>query len=55
MNVILTAAVWRALRAVIAGWIASTYAHNIWYAPVILAVAKALRDKYPGKFEWLPV
>ena len=27
----------------------------LWLGPVILALSKALRDKYPGKFEWLPL
>lgn len=55
MNKLLVAAGLRALRVAVATWLATQVAHNIWYAPVIVAAGKALRDQFPGKFEWLIV
>ena len=46
----------RAVRAAVATWLASAVANNIWYAPIIIAVGKALRDRFPGAVEkWLPI
>lgn len=55
MSKLLISALIRAARSAIAVWVASTYAQNIWYAPVLLAVGKAIRDKFPGKADWLPI
>ena len=55
MNRLLIATLMRAVRSAVAVWIASQVANNVWYAPIILAASKALRDKFPGKLEWLPV
>lgn len=27
----------------------------VWLLPVFLSLSKALRDKWPGKLEWLPI
>ena len=56
MSKLLNSVVWRAVRSALAIWVASAVAHNVWYAPVILAVGKALREKFPGKVtDWLPI
>lgn len=34
------------------------YQGNVWYisaTPLIQTAAKALREKYPGKFDWVPL
>lgn len=51
----LAPAVIRGVRTSIAVWLATQIAGNVWWAPVALALSKVLRDKYPGKFEWLPI
>jgi hypothetical protein len=40
------------------GVLATVYGQNQYYialTPVLAALGKALRDLFPGKFEWLPV
>lgn len=40
------------------GVLASQYGSNPYFialTPVLATVGKALRDLFPGKFEWLPV
>jgi hypothetical protein len=40
------------------GLIAAHYKDNQWYiaaGPLLQMIGKTLRDKYPGKFEWLPI
>lgn len=39
------------------GFAVAKYQNENWYvslAPVLQSIAKAIRDKWPGKFEWLP-
>ncbi len=44
------------LAASAAVWLAAQVAGSVWYAPVIVAAGKALRDRFPGKLEqWLPI
>ena len=45
----------RALRSAVAIFLADAVAGQIWYAPIILAVSKALRVKFPQWTGWLPV
>lgn len=51
----------RFVRAVLSLAITSYIAkheNNVWYisaAPLIQTATKWLRDKYPGKWEWLPI
>lgn len=46
----------RGIRAAVATYLASAVGHNVWWAPVIIAVGKALRDRFPGVVEkWLPI
>ena len=56
----MNALVWRFVRGTVAtaisGFIA-TWQQNpkyAWLVPVILTVGKAVRDKFPKKFDWLP-
>jgi len=57
----ITRTLWRALRSAIAvgaGLALKTFFDNpafIWATPIINALGKYLRDKYPGKFDWLPL
>jgi hypothetical protein len=52
--------IWRAFRSAIAvgaGVALKTFFDNpalIWAAPIINAIGKYIRDKYPEKFDWLP-
>ena len=56
MNKVLVVYVMRALRAAVATWFATQVAGSAWYTPVIIAVGKALRDRFPGVVEkWLPI
>lgn len=56
MNKTIQTLVMRAVRAAVATWFASQVAQNVWYTPVIIAVGKALRDRFPGVIEqWLPI
>lgn len=39
------------------GLAVAKYQHNQWYvsiAPLLQSITKAVRDKWPGQFEWLP-
>lgn len=51
----------RFLRAALTtgvGLVLAHYKDNQWYVsatPLLQTIGKALRDKYPGKFEWLPI
>ena len=46
----------RAIRTAVATWLAAQVANNIWWTPVIVALGKALRDKFGGAVEkWLPL
>ena len=46
----------RAVRAAVAVWFSTQVGHNVWYAPIVLAAGKALRDRFPGTVErWLPI
>lgn len=56
MQKLLSSAIWRAVRAAVAIWLSTKVAQNVWYAPIILAAGKAIRDKFPGKAtDWLPI
>ncbi len=52
--------VWRTLRSGIAIFLAHFASQFIalptfqWTAPIILGLGAALREKYPGKYDWLP-
>jgi hypothetical protein len=40
------------------GVVATIYGQNKYYialVPVLATIGKALRDLWPGKFEWLPI
>ena len=46
----------RAVRTAVAAWLATQMAGNVWWTPVIVALGKALRDRFPGTIEkWLPI
>lgn len=51
----------RFLRAALTtglGLVMAHYKDNQWYVsagPLLQMIGKTLRDKYPGKFEWLPI
>ena len=53
--------IWRLVRGSVTtgiGVLVARYLNDpryIWLAPVILALSKALREKFPGKVEWLPI
>lgn len=58
---ILSGAIGRMIRSSVAtgitAWV-SAHEQNYWYlagAPLIHAIFKKLRDKYPGKIEWIPL
>ena len=56
MSNLITTYVLRALRTAVATYLAQAVAGNVWYAPVIVAAGKALRDRFPGTIErWLPI
>ena len=56
MSSALVTYIMRAVRTAAATWLASQLAGNVWWAPVIIALGKALRDRFPGKIErWLPI
>jgi hypothetical protein len=50
----------RAIRSVVSlglGLLLAKYQGNVWYVsatPLLQTIGKALRDKYPGQWEWLP-
>lgn len=47
----------RNLLAWVIGVAIAKYQNNVWYvsaAPLLQSIAKALRDKYPGEWEFLP-
>ena len=56
-----TGALGRLLRAALStglGLLLAQYKSNEWYiaaGPLLQMVGKTLRDKYPGKWEWLPI
>lgn len=46
----------RGLRTAAAAWLATQVGDNVWWTPVIVALGKALRDRFPGAIEkWLPI
>ena len=46
----------RALRTAVATWLATQVGNNIWWTPVVVALGKVLRDRFPGTIEkWLPI
>ena len=46
----------RAVRTAVAAWLATQMAGNVWWTPIIVALGKALRDRFPGTIEkWLPI
>lgn len=57
---ILSGATGRLIRSVVSlavGLLAAKYKDNVWYVsatPLLQTASKALRDKYPDKFDWLP-
>ena len=56
MSKALVTYIMRAVRTAAAAWIATQVANNIWWTPAIVALGKALRDRFPGKIEqWLPI
>ena len=56
---LLTGWIGRLVRTTVSTFIATTVARwqndpkYVALIPVIVALSKALRDKFPGKFEWL--
>ena len=59
---LLTRVIWRAIRSSVALGLASWWAATqldprwVWLTPVLLALGKALREKFPGKrTDWLPI
>lgn len=57
MNAILLRLI-RVAISTILGVLATHYGSNQYYialTPVLAAIGKALRDLFPGKFEWLPI
>jgi hypothetical protein len=58
---ILVSAIWRLARVAIAlgasGFLASLVKmpQLVWVAPVINAIFKAIRDKYPKTTSWIPL
>lgn len=57
----ITSVLWRALRGAVATGISlgiaalQNNANLVWLVPVILALGKALREKFPEKLGWLPI
>ena len=56
MSKLLNSVIWRAIRGAVAVWLSTQVANNVWFTPIILAVGKALREKFPGKLtDILPI
>ena len=46
----------RAVRTAVATYLATAIGHNLWWTPVVVALGKVLRDRFPGVVEkYLPI